>query len=106
VENSGSTEKNDQNSLDNWFLELDFILYVIIRFKPFNVLSFRFRFELKTPPFIVTHNSLQHVTILVNQFDSSATILPICPIVMRAAQKTNKLTFSANTFPKFDSLSY
>jgi len=89
VENSGSTENNNQDSFDNWFLELDFILYGIINFTPFNVLLFRFRFELKTATYIVTHNSLQHVTVLVNQFDSSATILPICPIVMRAAQKTN-----------------
>jgi hypothetical protein len=46
------------------------------------------------------HNSLQHVTILAKHLDKTATIWPICPVVMGAAQTSNKYSFSANLFPE------
>jgi hypothetical protein len=67
VDNTGSIESNEQHCLDKWFLDLDFILFGIIRFTPFFVLSFRFRIAFNTPAFIASHNSSQHVTSLLNQ---------------------------------------
>jgi hypothetical protein len=46
--------------------------------------SFRFRIELEKPTFITSHNSLQHVMILVNKLDKTAvTFNPMLPLFSR-----------------------
>ena len=59
--------------LDTRFLQPDFLLPGRIRSTPFHASSFRFRMELKTPAFITSHNSLQHVAILVTKLYETAT---------------------------------
>jgi hypothetical protein len=68
-----ASKKKDQHCLDTRFLQPDFLLPGKIRSTTVHALSFRFGIEFKTPSFITSHSSLQHITILVNKLDETAT---------------------------------
>jgi len=70
---AASGRKKVLHCLDTRFLQPDFLLPGRIRSTPFHASSFRFRIELKTPAFITSHSSLQHVTILVTKLYETAT---------------------------------